>query len=276
MKAIDADRRTMAQLKYHYDVEKELADRLRAATREQRRTLYHVVYDERSARIPDHPLVARSADAEAQARAVIPQLRLLRPFVGPRTTFLEVGPGDGALVIALARWARKVYATDVSRSLVNTRDWPANVLFCLSDGIDIPIAKNSIDVAYSNQVMEHLHPEDALDQLRDIHAALAPGGIYICITPNGLAGPYDISRHFDDVATGFHLKEYTTTELAAILRQAGFSKQWVVLTYKGYRLSPSLPVFPFAWFERVLSRLPKTYRRRVGHLLTAVKLVAKK
>jgi SAM-dependent methyltransferase len=276
MAAAYSEQRTMAQIKYHYDVEKELANRLRTATKEQRRVLYHTVYDERTSRIPDHPLVTRTSSAEAQARAVIPQLRLLRRFVHPQTTFLEIGPGDGALVLALAKWARKVYATDVSRSLVNHHDWPENVLFCLSDGINIPIAENSIGVAYSNQVMEHLHPEDAHDQLRAIHAALAPGGIYICITPNRLSGPYDISRYFDEVATGFHLKEYTLTELTEILRLSGFSKEWLLITYKGYILSPRLPLFPFIWVEWILGRLPSRYRKRIAHLLTAVKLVAEK
>jgi hypothetical protein len=31
--------------------------------------------------------------------------------------------------------------------------------------------------------MEHLHPEDAFEQLRNIIRALAPGGRYVCITP---------------------------------------------------------------------------------------------
>ena len=62
--------------------------------------------------------------------------------------------------------------------------------------------------------MEHLHPDDALEQLQNIYSALVPGGIYLCITPNRLSGPQDVSRDFDMVATGFHLKEYTISELS--------------------------------------------------------------
>ena len=40
------ERRRPALLRQHYEVERELADRLRHATREQRRSLYGLVYDE--------------------------------------------------------------------------------------------------------------------------------------------------------------------------------------------------------------------------------------
>jgi hypothetical protein len=60
---------TAEQLREHYEVERELADRLRRASKEERRALYGVVYAERSARIPHHPLVSAAADPEARARS---------------------------------------------------------------------------------------------------------------------------------------------------------------------------------------------------------------
>lgn len=36
-------------------------------------------------------------------------------------------------------------------------------------------------------------------QLANFHRALAVGGVYICVTPNRLGGPQDISQHFDQV-----------------------------------------------------------------------------
>ena len=81
----------------------------------------------------------------------------------------------------------------------------------LSDGVSVEVPAASVTLAYSNQLMEHLHPDDALVQLRNIVRALAPGGLYVR-HPNRLTGPHDISMYFDRVATGFHLKEYTATE----------------------------------------------------------------
>ena len=272
--AVQSEQRTLAQLQEHYQIEKELADRLRHATKEERRSLYSSVYDERLRRIPHHPLLAQAEDSEAQLRAVSPQMRLLRPFLHPQTVFLEVGPGDCALSLAVAQRVKKVYAVDVSAGLVQASRYPANFELRLSDGINIPVPANRVHVAYSNQMMEHLHPEDALEQLQHIYEALVPGGVYLCITPNRLSGPWDISRHFDQVATGFHLKEYKLAELAAIFRAAGFARVETFLSYLGYRLSPRLPLFPFSWLESALERTPGGIRRPSAQLLTAVKLVA--
>lgn len=268
------EQRTLAQLREHYQIEKELANRLRRATKEERRSLYNTVYDERLRRIPHHPLLAQAADSEAQLRAVRPQLRLLQPFLHLETVFLEIGPGDCALSLAVAQQVKKVYAVDVSAGLVRDSVYPANFELRLSDGINIPVPANSVHVAYSNQMMEHLHPEDALEQLQQIYEALMPGGIYLCITPNPLSGPWDISRHFDQVATGFHLKEYKIAELAAIFRSAGFARVDTFLSYLGYRLSPRVPLLPFVWLESVLACAPQRVRRHGAQMLTAVKLVA--
>lgn len=266
--------RTAEQLREHYEVEKELANRLRNATRAERQRLYNEVYDERLQRIPHHPLATKAADPVAQQAAVAPQLKLLRPFLKSDQVFMEVGPGDCALAMAVAPHVRHVYGVDVSDGLVQKNVRPQNFELCITDGFAIPVPTASVHVAYSNQMMEHLHREDALEQLANIYQAMAPGGRYICITPNRLSGPWDISRHFDEVATGFHLHEYTITEMAATFRKVGFRRVRVFLSYSGHHLSPELPVAPFCWVESGLAQLPRTLRRNLSHSLTAVKVVA--
>ena len=66
----------------------------------------------------------------------------------------------------------------------------------------------------------HLHPEDAGDQLTVRFPARAC--VYVCITPNRVSGPHDILGIFDDVVTGFHLKEYTFRELRRLFEDIGF------------------------------------------------------
>jgi SAM-dependent methyltransferase len=135
---------------------------------------------------------------------------------------------------------------------------------------------NSIDVAYSNQLMEHLHPDDAFEQLQNIYQALVPGGVYICITPNRWSGPHDISKYFDPVATGFHLKEYSALELIRLFRQVGFSQVKVYIGAEGqYR---PLPAFPVAWCETLLAKLPQSISQAIGRtipfrLLLGIRLV---
>jgi len=102
------EHRTPAQLRQQYEVEKELADRLRGATREQRRPLYRSVYNELYPRVPHHPQLTRKSSADLTRGALDPQLRLLRPFLRPETTLFEIGPGDCALCVAAAERVRQV------------------------------------------------------------------------------------------------------------------------------------------------------------------------
>ncbi len=271
-----AKRRTPEQLREHYEIEKELAGRLRRASKAQRAKLYRQVYDERAQRISHHPLVVRAADPKARQQAALPQVRLLKPFVSPQTHFLEIGVGDGAVSLEMAKYVHRVYALDVSDELLAHLSPPPNFEFRLFEGLELPLLDNSIDVAYSNDVLEHLHPEDACDQLTSLLRVLRQGGKYICITPNRLSGPHDISSHFDEVATGFHLKEYAVGELCALFRRVGFSRIQTFLTVKGYCLMPPTTPLPFETFEGMITRLPLSYRRRIAGGLAAVKVVATK
>jgi SAM-dependent methyltransferase len=256
------EHRTPVLLRQHYEVEKELADRLRRGTREQRRSLYRSVYDELYQRVPDHPQLTRKSSPELTRAALGPQLRLLQSYLQPETTVLEIGPGDCALSIALAARVRRVYGLDVSEEITHQVSLPSNFQLILSDGTSVPLPPNSVDVAFSNQLMEHLHPDDALEQLEGIWRALRPGGVYICITPNRLNGPHDISRYFDSVATGFHLKEYTVGELSRLFREVGFRKVQSLVGRGGTFLAA--PVAPVAAAEAVLGLLPPRARRLVG------------
>jgi len=256
------DHRTPAQLRQHYEVERELADRLRTATREQRRTLYGAVYDELFRRVPDHPQLTLKASPELNSLGVTHQLRLLRPYLRPEIAFLEVGPGDCALSLAVAKRVRQVYGLDVSQEITNRIALPPNFKLILSDGTSVPLPPNSVDVAYSSQLMEHLHPDDALEQLEGIWRAIRPGGVYICITPNRINGPHDISQHFDPVPTGFHLKEYTVADLTQLFKQVGFSKVQTLVGMKGSFIP--VPVPPVAYAERLLETLPASLRNMLG------------
>src|SRR5688572_21898007 len=116
-------------------------------------------------------------------------MRLLSRFLTPGAVFLEVGAGDCRLTLEVARHVRKAYALDVSQEVNKGLRCPDNFEFVLSNGTNIPVPSGSVTVAYSYQLMEHVHPDDALEQLTNIYRALAPGGVYICITPNRLSGP---------------------------------------------------------------------------------------
>ncbi len=162
----------------------------------------------------------RKSSPELTHAALYPQLRILRRYLRAETVLLEVGPGDCSLSIAVAPRVRQVLRPRRIAEDHRADSRSRQTLFILSDGA-ASAPPDSVDVTYSNPLMEHLRPDDALEQLAGIWRALRPGGVYICITPSRLNGPHDVSQHFDSEAKGFHLKEYTVSELNRLFRRVG-------------------------------------------------------
>lgn len=252
-------------LRRHYEIERDLAERLRGASRDERRRLYGAVYDEYFRRRAELP--GPGDDPEARRRVVELEARALEPLLRPRAVFLEIGAGDGALALHMASRAGRVYAVEASAEAVAGLEPPANFELRVSGSIALDLADASVDLAYSCHFLEHLHPDDARDHAAEVRRVLRPGGAYLCVTPNRLWGPHDISRYFDDVPTGFHLREYTHGGLASLLRRAGFRRA-AVLRGPGPRPARPAPVWPRALAEGVLDRMPVALRRRLLALLS--------
>lgn len=251
------------QLRRQYELELKLAERLRSAPKEKRTTLYKQIYDELFRTIIQHPQLIRKSDSCESAQKVTSELSIVRHFVGENSTFLEVGAGDCALSLRVAAFATQVYAIEVSDELTKNLRCPGNFTLIGSDASDIAVTAESVDFAYSNQVVEHLHPEDCAAHLASVGRALIPGGKYMCVTPNRLSGPWDVSRYFDNEARGLHLKEYTYADLAQMFGQAGFGRVHAYVRAKGLHLL--LPVSPIALLERVLGSFPARTRRTVAN-----------
>ena len=253
--------RSASEIRAHYEVERELAARLRSATPTERRTLYTALYDELFRTVGLHPQVQKMGAGSGMAT----QLRLLERYLQTESVFLEIGAGDCALALAIADRVQRAYAIDVSTEITAAVPRRENLSVIITDGVSIPVPPASATLAYSNQVLEHLHPDDALDQMRQIYTALSPGGRYVCVTPNRLTGPHDISKYFDTSATGFHLREYTATELAHLMRSAGFESAQMWTTRRG--ISVRLPWHVVRAAERAIERSPHGRRRRIGRSL---------
>jgi SAM-dependent methyltransferase len=265
------DTRTHERIRAHYEIERELADRLRSAPASARPSLYAEVYDELFRRVPDHPQLGRRDSDEARDAGVIPELRLVRLFLPPGGRFLEIGAGDCSLAAAVAAIAEHVHAVDVSAEVAGGRPLPGNVELTLTHGCSLPVSSATIDLAYSNQLLEHLHPDDAAAHAAEVHRVLRPGGRYLCATPNRLTGPHDVSAGFCACARGLHLREYTTAELAALLTAGGFSAVRAVLRMRGrVRIVSALPL---TRMERALERLGPSRAASVARRTPFRKLV---
>jgi len=252
--------KTSERVRRQYEVEKELANRLRNASREERSGLYSLVYAELFQRLPDHPAIEETPDTIR--RRVLGQMLFLGRFLNKDAVLLEIGPGRCELSFEAAKYVKKVYALDVDEKVTDALPRPRNFELVLYGGVDFPMSEASVDVAYSNQFIEHLHAEDALEHLANIHSALVPGGVYICATPNRLSGPHDVSMYFDRVATCLHLKEYTTTELAGLFKRVGFSR---VSTYAALKNRYcKTPLFAVTACEAILGVLPYRLKKALA------------
>lgn len=259
LKASAREERPTARLQAHYELELELASKLMGAAPADRSRVYGEVYGELFARLPDHP--QHTAGRHGVSDKLDSEFNRVRPFLREGLVFLEIGCGDAALSCRVAAHVGHSFGMDVTEALAPAKR-PPNFTFLRTDGVHIPLETGSVGLAYSNQLMEHLHPDDAAAQLREITRVLEAGGRYYCTTPSRASGPHDISRYFDYEAHGFHLKEYDYGELYALFRAAGFRRVQVRLGGGGRALRA--PYLAVRSFEAVVMALPKALRARVA------------
>jgi SAM-dependent methyltransferase len=261
--------------------ETRIAARLRNATRNERMRLYNEVY---SAYFEAFLKVPGSAQDNSGSNVAY-ELAFAKRFVSSDSIVAEIGPGQCEFAIALAAYCKCIYAVDVTdQSPGESR--PANFRHVLTNGIQIPLPEDSVDMVISNQLMEHLHPDDAADQLQEVFRILRPGGSYICMTPNRLHGPHDSSARFDDlpcpivdgtfVANGLHLKEYTNLELFQLFRSAGFRRTRHFAGARGvyFKFPANAMILAERWARRIPLKLRK--RSRSLQVLFGVRIVADK
>lgn len=251
---------------HHFEVERAIADRLKAADRATRKEIYSTMYDELFAQVPDHPRLTRRADAAATAKMNRHKLALAKPFAKPGSSFLEFGPGDCRFALEMTRHVGQVYAVDIADQIGPDIERPNNFDLVVYNGYDLDLPDNSVDTAFSDQLIEHLHPEDTADHFRLVHRLLKPGGVYTFRTPYRFTGPHDVSRYFSEEAECFHLKEWTFGELASELRTLGYRR--IKAYWFGRNHLIRLPMIAFLALELVYPRLPLNWRRGPLRYLT--------
>ena len=250
------------ELKEIYLVEKQQAQILRnEPNKEIRKKLYGTVYETYFEKLPYHPQFKIKNDRIAKNARLEFQLNQIRPFLSEKTDFTEIGAGDCSLTIETSKYCNTTSALEVSDEIVKGISFPKNSQCLIFDGFNFPFENDSIDLAYSNQLMEHLHPEDAIDQVQEIYRILRKGGKYICITPNGINGPHDISRFYGNDLVGFHLKEYLPSELKKLFIGAGFKRVRAYMMVKKRPIYISIRIIRL--IEIVLYLFPTKIRKKL-------------
>ncbi len=269
------DPRPLDRIRHHYEVERELAARLRASTKDGRTALFKTLYTELFDRVPDHPRLTRRATPEDSRKAIANQLRLISPFLSPEATLVEFAPGDCRLSRAAAERCARVIGIDISDQR-SPEDSPVeNFDLIVYDGYHLDLPEECADVAFSYQFLEHLHPDDVEPHFGMVHRLLKPGGVYVFDTPHRYSGPHDISRYFGPGLDCFHFQEWTRNQMRRLLREFDFGPVWV---YRGGRLQRSPLVNAADSFtEAVLGTFPRAMQKRLGgRLYQSVCLAARK
>jgi ubiquinone/menaquinone biosynthesis C-methylase UbiE len=127
--------------------------------------------------------------------------RLLRPFVEPGMTILEPGCGMGFFTIPLARLAGpggKVVALDLQPRMIEgllRRARRAGVLDRIQastcDGNVLAVGDGSADLAVAIHMLHEVPDQAGL--LRQLHAALRPGGLLLVLEPKGHVTPAELA-----------------------------------------------------------------------------------
>lgn len=270
-----ADRRTPDRIRHHFEVERELAARMRASTREERTELFKTLYTELFERVPDHPRLTRRETPESSRRNVENQLRLIRPHLNADATLIEIAPGDCRLGHAAAGLCRQVIGIDISDQRAAGDTSPANFTLVVYDGYHLDLPDGCADVVFSYQFLEHLHPDDVDPHFQLVHRLLKPGGHYIFDSPHFFSGPHDISSAFGDTLQCFHFQEWTYREMRTRLRGHGFDRTW--LHRKGREWRSPLANGLHDTIESLVGILPGRLRKALAlRLFQSVTLTAQK
>ncbi|MGH9585919.1 MAG: class I SAM-dependent methyltransferase [Acidobacteriaceae bacterium] len=141
----------------------------------------------------------------------------------------EVGSGAGTLAAYLNRNGFDCTATEITKERGQKKAAPGQegLHWHQTDGVHLDHFEQpgSYDYVLSDQVVEHLHPEDILTHFRTARALLKPGGSYFVRTPHRRFGPHDLSRVFKLKRPVFmHLHEFNYLEFASIARECGYSR----------------------------------------------------
>lgn len=208
----------------HWELEKKLTQEILQSTLEARWETFERCYTTLYSELEWLNRLTNSGKKEENlARKYAQWIQLIGTL--PKKIY-EVGSGKGELIYYLASQGYECRATEVSRERGKkwTDDLP-NLSWGISDGVHLERfePENHYDIVISDQVVEHLHPDDLVDHFRGVLNILVPGGRYIFCTPHIHKGPSDISWVFNcQKPMGMHLKEYTYRELTQKLKQAGF------------------------------------------------------
>jgi SAM-dependent methyltransferase len=157
-------------------------------------------------------------------------------------SIIDFGCGEGYFLMNIQKKIPYKKLAGVDVFIPETLKNHPNIQF-ISSGIINFNTEEKFEVAFSDNVIEHLSPLDLMDHLRSVYESLVPGGKFILVMPNRLFGPMDVTRIMDNSssgripAQGGHLNESTYYEMKDALSKIGFLNFKTVLPIPKFKYS---------------------------------------
>lgn len=209
----------------HWNLEKKLTKELLASSVSNRNAVFINAYNTLYTELPW--LLKSGSDVREELSLAIYSQRWLSLLgeVSGKLVY-EIGSGNGNLIRLLASLDAQCIGTEITEGRPNNKKSP-NLSWHVTDGVNLSMyePEEHFDLVISDQVIEHLHPDDTQTHFDQAYRILKPSGKYVFYTPHYYIGPGDVSRIFNCAeAEGMHLKEYKYKEIFRYLKKAGFKK----------------------------------------------------
>jgi spore coat polysaccharide biosynthesis protein SpsF (cytidylyltransferase family)/SAM-dependent methyltransferase len=162
----------------------------------------------------DDRLHVDAGEASKISNPLFESYEFARGQFGPQDRILDIACGDGYGCRIVSDCAGAVLGIDINAGLIaangneNRND---NISYAVDNAFSLSLADASVTGVTAMELIEHL-PVDKVDTFaREVRRVLAPGGSFICSTPQ--------NSHGDIPVVPWHVKEYSAPELRAILER---------------------------------------------------------
>lgn len=120
-----------------------------------------------------------------------------------------------------------------------------------------------VDVVFASNLLEHLERPVIVDLVRQVHAALRPGGRFLILQPNIRFAAKDYWMFFD------HVTPIDDRALVELLESEGFGMETVIPRFLPYTTRSALPQAP--WLVRLYLAVPLAWRVLGGQAFLVAK-----
>lgn len=168
---------------------------------------------------------------------------LVRGYLQPESRLLDLGCGRGGLVEQLEHPLHQ--AVGIDPDLSSLREHRLPLPRAQATSVCLPLARDSIDVAFASWLLEHL--ENPAADFAELARVLRPGGVFAFVTPN---------------------RRHPLALLNRLLGRAGQGQRWLVSRLYGRDSGDTFPTYYRANSRQTIAALATCHGLRLAQLET--------